>query len=84
MGFWPDELDAHATHIRRIGRVARMETCVGKPANYLNYNMLVELDSLEELDIIDARGKVFSEFCNFCQLFLVLNCTEISHDTTVV
>ena len=32
-----------------------------KPANYLNSNMLVELDSLRELDIIDVRGKVFSE-----------------------
>ena len=36
-----------------------------KPANYLGINMLVELESLQELDVKDARGKVFSECCIF-------------------
>ena len=38
---------------------------VDKPANYLGINMLVELESRQELDVKDARGKVFSECCIF-------------------
>lgn len=33
-----------------------------RPANYLGINVLVDLDSLQELDVNDARGKVFPEF----------------------
>ena len=32
---------------------------VGKPTSYLGINMLVELESRQELDVKDARGKVF-------------------------
>ena len=38
---------------------------VDKPANYLGINMLVELESCQEMKVIDARGKVFSECCIF-------------------
>ena len=38
---------------------------VEKPANYSGINMLVELESRQELDVKDARGKVFSECCIF-------------------
>ena len=46
---------------------------VEKPANYSGINMLVELDSLQELKVKDARGKVFSEFCIFYQLAFFFN-----------
>ena len=35
---------------------------VGKPASYLGINMLKELESRQELKIIDARLKVFQNF----------------------
>ena len=38
---------------------------VGKPASYLGINMLMELESRQELDVKDARGKVFPEYFIF-------------------
>ena len=35
---------------------------VGKPTSYVGINMLMELDSRQELNVKDARGKVFPEF----------------------
>ena len=34
----------------------------GKPASDVGINMLMELDSRQELNVKDARGKVFPEF----------------------
>ena len=36
-----------------------------KPANYNGMDMLVDLESRQELDVKDARGKVFPECCIF-------------------
>ena len=51
--------------IKRANEVAQTGE---KPANYHYPNVLVDLGSLQELDVNDARGKVFPEFCIFCQL----------------
>ena len=48
---------------------------VEKPANYLASNMLVELDSRQEMKMTtDAPGKVFPEFYIFANIF---HCTEM-------
>ena len=42
----------HANEVAQTGE---------RPVNYLGINMLVELESRQELDVKDARGKVFPE-----------------------
>ena len=44
-----------------------------KPANYLGINVLVELESRQEMKVIDARGKVFQ---NVVFLPYKSNCTN--------
>lgn len=56
-----DALKEAIRHAKRFKDHAKQTP--GKPDNYLN--MLVELDSLQELDVKDARGKVFPEYCIF-------------------
>ena len=54
---------------------------VGKPASYLGINMLVELESRQELKIIDARLKVFQNFYMYTRFEFshtnVLFCTHV-------
>ena len=63
VGFYngDDALKDAIRHAKRFMDHAKQTP--GKPDSYLN--MLVEIVSLQELDVKDARGKVFSECCIF-------------------
>ena len=51
---------------------------VGKPANYLGINMLVELDSRQEITVpTGARGQVFQNFHFHPRFIFFQVCTEI-------
>ena len=62
VGFYNGD-DALKEAIKNAKRfMERANQTVGKPASYLGINMLMELESRQELDVKDARGKVFPEF----------------------
>ena len=53
---------------------------VGKPTSYLGINMLVDLESRQELKIIDARLKVFQNFYVYARFgFLYTNVLFCTH-----
>ena len=78
VGFYngDDALKDAIRHAKRFMDHAKQTP--GKPDSYLN--MLVELDSLQELKIIDARLKVFQNFYMYTHFgFLYTNVSLCTH-----